>query len=173
MSASSSNALLKTMPEVFVGFGSNLDAELNLRWALGELDRHFGACRRSGVYQSPALGFEGPDFLNMVVSFGVDSDADAVEEVLSALENERGRNVADRSGSRNLDLDLLLFGERVDARRRLPRADVLRYPFVLAPLAEIAPDLHHPVTGVRISDAWAACSEDVVALKLLGTLDAA
>lgn len=161
------------MPEVFVGCGSNIDAELNLRWALSELDRHFGPCRRSSVYQSPSFGFEGPDFLNIVVSFGADSDADAVEAVLSALENLRGRNRADRSGSRTLDLDLLLFGERVDALRRLPRADILRYPFVLAPLAEIAPGVKHPVTGVTIRDAWVARTESVIALTLLGTLDAA
>lgn len=146
---------------------------MNLRWALSELDRHFGACRRSNVYQSPAFGFEGPDFLNMVVSFGVESDADTVEEILSALENARGRNHADRSGSRTLDLDLLLFGERVDARRRLPRADILRYPFVLAPMAEISPALRHPVTGVAIGNAWEACSKGTVSLRLLGRLDAA
>lgn len=160
------------MPEVFVSCGSNIDAEPNLRWALSELERNFGACRRSSVYQSPAFGFNGPDFLNMVVCFGVDSDADAVEAVLSELENERGRNRADRSGSRTLDLDLLLFGERVDAARRLPRADILRYPFVLAPLAEIASGLEHPVTGVTIRDAWDACSEGIETLTLLGALAA-
>jgi len=160
------------MLEVFVGCGSNIDAEPNLRWAIIQLEAHFGVCARSNVYQSPAFGFEGPDFLNLVVGFGVDSDADAVEAILSELENERGRNQTDRLGSRTLDLDLLLFGKRVDTARKLPRADILRYPFVLAPLAEIAPGLKHPVTGVTIREAWDARAEGIVTLKRIGALDA-
>jgi 2-amino-4-hydroxy-6-hydroxymethyldihydropteridine diphosphokinase len=144
------------MPDVFVGLGSNIDPAEHLRWALGALNEHFGPLRISSVYLSPALGFAGADFLNMVAGFDASTGPDAVETVLSALENERGRDQSDRSGSRTLDLDLLLYGARVDAMRRLPRADVLRYPFVLAPLAEIAPGLIHPVTGVPILAAWRA-----------------
>lgn len=161
------------MPEVFVGLGSNVEPEANLRWALRELENSFGSLRRSNVYRSPAFGFEGPEFLNMVVGFDTAAKVDAVEAALSELENARGRNPADRTGSRTLDLDLLLYGRRVDAARRLPRADVLRYPFVLAPLAELAPTLAHPVTGVRIGDAWREASSDVRDLTLEGELDAA
>ena len=142
------------MPDrVFIGIGSNIEPEENLRWALDELEKSFGALERSAVYQSEAFGFEGPDFLNMVVGFTTGRSADAVESVLSGLEEERGRDRRGRSGSRSLDLDLLLFGQRVDAGRRLPRADVLRYSFVLVPLADIAPELMHPVTGISIADA--------------------
>jgi 2-amino-4-hydroxy-6-hydroxymethyldihydropteridine diphosphokinase len=161
------------MPEVFVGCGSNIDAGRNLRWALRELERNFGALRCSRVYQSPAFGFEGPDFLNLVVGFETEADADSVEAVLSDLENARGRDDGDRSGSRTLDLDLLLQGDRVDAARRLPRDDILRYPFVLGPLAELSPALIHPVTGVAIGDAWKECAKGAVALTGVGTLDAA
>lgn len=161
------------MPEVFVGCGSNIDARQNLRWALSELERHFGRLRVSRAYQSPAFGFVGPDFLNMVVGFDTESEADAVEAALSALENARGRAAGDRSGSRTLDLDLLLLGDRVDAARRLPRDDILRYPFVLAPLAELAPALIHPVTGAAIADVWAECAAGDIALTPVGALDAA
>jgi 2-amino-4-hydroxy-6-hydroxymethyldihydropteridine diphosphokinase len=109
----------------------------------------------------------------MVIGFETDQEADRVEEQLSALENARGRDAGDRSGSRTLDLDLLLFGERVDAARRLPREDVLRYPFVLAPLAELAPARKHPVTGIPIAQAWAHEESDDVRLTLIGRLDAA
>ena len=61
----------------------------------------------------------------------------------------------------------------MDAARRLPRADVLEYPFVLAPLAEIAPDLVHPVTGVPLKDAWTKMAGRVDALRRIGSLDAA
>lgn len=173
MSASSSSARRQTMNKVFVGCGSNIDAEVNLRWAIDELARHFGPLSCSSVYQSPAFGFEGPDFLNMVVAFDSDLSADAVEGVLSSLENTRGRDPAARSGSRTLDLDLLLLGERVDAARRLPRIDILRYPFVLGPMAEIAPRLKHPVTGTPIAGAWKAFTDGVETLVRIGALDAA
>jgi 2-amino-4-hydroxy-6-hydroxymethyldihydropteridine diphosphokinase len=161
------------MPEVFVGLGSNVEPEANLRWALRELTNQFGPLNRSSVYRSPAYGFEGPDFLNMVVGFVADSSVDRVEEILSKLENARGRDRADRAGSRTLDLDLLLFGQRVDAAKRLPRMDVLSYPFVLAPLAELEPALRHPVTGEVIGDVWRRASRRVATLTVQGELDAA
>ncbi len=161
------------MPEIFVGLGSNIEPEANLRAALTALRLRFGELDCSSVYRSPAFGFVGPEFLNMVVGFSVDVGVDAVEVALSELENAGGRDPAKRSGSRTIDLDLLLFGERVDAARRLPRADVLAFPFVLAPLAEIAPDLIHPVTGVPLKRAWTGIAGNVDALRRLGSLDAA
>jgi len=161
------------MPEVFVGLGSNIEPEFHLRWAIAELERRFGKLAVSDVYRSPAFGFEGPEFLNMVVGFSTRESVDDVEAVLSALENARGRETGPRSGSRTLDLDLLLYGERVDAARRLPRADVLCYPFVLAPLAGIAPALRHPVTGIDAAAAWAGISTRHPELVRVGLLAAA
>jgi 2-amino-4-hydroxy-6-hydroxymethyldihydropteridine diphosphokinase len=160
------------MPEVFVGLGSNIEPETHLRWAVTELERRFGRLAVSDAYRSPAFGFEGPEFLNMVVGFKTGETVDAVEAELSALENARGRETGPRSGSRTLDLDLLLFGERVDAARRLPRADVLCYPFVLAPLAAMAPSLRHPVSGVDIGSAWARVSARHPELERIGLLAA-
>jgi len=55
-----------------------------------------------------------------------------------------------------MDIDLLLYGERIEkaARYELPRPDLLRRHYMLAPLAELAPDLHHPHSGRRIADHW-------------------
>lgn len=143
------------MPEAVVGIGSNIDPQRHVATALTELEQRFGRLRRSSVYRSPAYGFRGDDFLNLVVIFETDADADGVEDVLSSIESFGGRKRdGPRFAPRTLDLDLLLYGWRVDARRRLPRADVNRYPFVLAPLAEIAPALRHPLTGVTMADAW-------------------
>ena len=61
---------------------------------------------------------------------------------------------AARFAPRTLDLDLLLYGEQVDAAARLPRAEILRYDFVLKPLADIAPDLQHPVAGQSYRELW-------------------
>ena len=161
------------MPEVFVGCGSNIEPERHLLWALRELEKEFGPLRCSGVYRSAAYGFEGPDFLNMVVGFSTGRPVDAVEGVLSDLETQCGRGVDKRSGSRTLDLDLLLFGQRVDPAWRLPREDVLRYSFVRIPLAELAPELRHPVTGMAIGSAGSIPVVDDSVLTLVDTLVAA
>ena len=145
------------MPEVFVGVGSNIEPEVNLRVALDELERRFAPLLVSSVYRSRAFGFDGDDFLNLVVGFGTPLAAVDVDAELSAIEYAGGRvRAAERFGPRTLDLDLLLYGRCADPALRLPRDDVRAYPFVLGPLAEIAPDLVHPIHGDRMADAWAA-----------------
>jgi 2-amino-4-hydroxy-6-hydroxymethyldihydropteridine diphosphokinase len=161
------------MVDVYVGLGSNIDPERNVASAVAALERAFGALRCSGVYASPAYGFAGSDFLNLVVGFASASSPATVEDVLSALEQAAGRGgPSQRSGSRTLDLDLLLFGRRVDAAQRLPRADVLLYPFVLAPLAELAPELAHPVIGISFARAWAEMRATGPALTRVGEVAA-
>jgi 2-amino-4-hydroxy-6-hydroxymethyldihydropteridine diphosphokinase len=162
------------MPEVFVGCGSNIEPEANLRWAYTELEGRFGPLTASNVYLSAAYGFDGPDFLNMVLAFDTEQPVAAVEDVLSALETECGRDASgERTGSRTLDLDLLLYGQRVDPAWRLPREDILRYSFVLVPLAEIAPKLRHPLTGIAIGATVAAAGSGLAPLTRLGAVDAA
>jgi 2-amino-4-hydroxy-6-hydroxymethyldihydropteridine diphosphokinase len=145
------------MVDVYVGAGSNIEPERHLRHAVGMLEARFGPVRCSDVYRSPSFGFAGPDFLNIVVAFTVEISPDDVERELFDIEYEGGRlRRGERFSSRTLDLDLLLFGEMVDPKRRLPREDVRRYPFVLAPLAELAPQLKHPLTGMAIDSEWRA-----------------
>src|SRR5690606_27723284 len=140
---------------VFVGAGSNIEPEHHLRHAVFALEERFGRMQQSDVYRSPAFGFRGAPFLNMVFAFAVDRPADDVERELYDIEYEGGRVLrAERFSSRKLDLDLLLLGATVDPGRRLPREDVRRYPFVLAPLTEIAPTLRHPLTGRTLEDEW-------------------
>jgi 2-amino-4-hydroxy-6-hydroxymethyldihydropteridine diphosphokinase len=136
------------MPEVFIAAGSNADPERRLRLALSELERRFGRLRCSSVYRGPAVGVPGADYANLVVAFETELDVDSLREELRAIETLAGRARADAAVC-ELDLDLLLYGCRVDASRRLPR--VVDQPFVTAPLAELAPGLAHPVTGERFA----------------------
>lgn len=136
------------MPEVFIGAGSNADPERRLRLAVAELERRFGTVRCSSVYRSAAAGAPAADYLNLVVALHTELAVDALREALRVIEAFAGRARADAAIC-ELDLDLLLYGCRVDARRRLPRPGLLARPFVLVPLAELAPQLPHPVTGER------------------------
>lgn len=161
------------MADVYVGAGSNIEPERHLRLAASALEERFGRIRCSHVYRSPAFGFHGADFLNMVFAFPTDRDPDDVERELYDIEYEGGRvRRVERFSSRTLDLDLLLFGAAIDAARRLPRDDVRRYPFVLAPLAELAPTLRHPLTGLTLEEEWRAMRDrGGIVLERLGTLD--
>lgn len=142
---------------VFVGLGSNIRPRVHIPQALRLLDRRFGSLRLSQTYECPAVGFAGAAFLNLVVGF---QSAEAPLDVVYALrgiEQQCGRSRREKMRSRTMDLDLLLYGDQVldDPDIRVPRNDIQRYAFVLKPLAELAPDAKHPVTGVRFADLWA------------------
>jgi 2-amino-4-hydroxy-6-hydroxymethyldihydropteridine diphosphokinase len=140
---------------VFLGLGSNIDAEKNLRLAVSELRNVYGGLTVSPVYRSAPVGFDGPDFLNLVVALETDATPGRVLDQIERIHGMAGRcRGPDKFSSRPLDIDLLLYGDTVDPAPplRLPRRDILEYGFVLRPLADIAPDLVHPLTGRRISE---------------------
>ena len=145
------------MTRVYLGLGSSIEAERNLRLAVSELRRRFGELDLSPVYRSPPLGFEGDDFLNAVVGLNTHRPPEEVLQQLEEIHIIAGRRRdGQRLVSRTLDIDLLLYGQLVIDRPglRLPRGDVLEYGFVLRPLAELTPDTVHPVTGRSIAEHW-------------------
>lgn len=147
------------MARAYVSVGSNIDRDNNIRSALGELARRYGVLTESCVYETTAIGFEGRDFFNLVVGFDTEDSPHQVAASLREIEARHGR-VRDgrRFGSRTLDLDLILYASLVmdDGQLKLPRDEIHRYAFVLGPLAEIAGDERHPVTGERYRDMWDA-----------------
>ena len=157
------------MPDVFVGAGSNADPERALRVAARELERRFGPIRCSSVYRSAAVGAPAADYANLVAVLETDAAIDALRDELRVIEALAGRDRSDPAICA-LDLDLLLYGRCVDAQRRLPRPGLFRLPFVLGPLAELVPDLAHPLTGERCGVAWAMLGSD--ALVDLGAIRA-
>ncbi|MEP7041565.1 MAG: 2-amino-4-hydroxy-6-hydroxymethyldihydropteridine diphosphokinase [Dokdonella sp.] len=146
------------MHRAWLSLGSNLEPQRHLRAALAELRARFGALIVSPAYRFAAVGFDGPDFINLAL--GLDSDLDVVDldDWLHALEDRHGRrrDVA-RYSSRTLDVDIVLFDDLVmhgPGHLELPRKE-LAQAFVLKPLADIAPDLRHPVSGFTLQDLWA------------------
>jgi 2-amino-4-hydroxy-6-hydroxymethyldihydropteridine diphosphokinase len=145
------------MFEVFVSVGSNVDPAHNLRWGMEQMDRRFGPLRLSPVFRNAPVGFDGDDFYNLVVAFDTEESPRAVSEALDGMENQSGRNRSGvRYGPRTLDLDLLLYGSAImnEPGLVLPRPDLLRYAFMLGPLATLAGDRRHPVTGESFASLW-------------------
>lgn len=144
--------------DVYVSAGSNVAPAENLRLACRELRKRFGAVDVSGVYRNPAVGFTGDDFLNLVLRFRTAESPAAIIAELERLHVLAGRvRGPDPFSSRTLDLDLLLYGAAVlpDSVIRVPREDIRKYAFVLGPLAELAPELRHPLSGETMAELWA------------------
>jgi 2-amino-4-hydroxy-6-hydroxymethyldihydropteridine diphosphokinase len=145
------------MARIYVSIGSNIEREPNIRAAVRALRDHFGALTLSSVYENQPIGFEGENFYNLVAAFDTNEPPEAVNSVLHDIERRLGRRRGpSRFSSRTIDLDLLLYGDLVqsDAELRIPRPEITEYACVLRPLAELAPGLTHPVTGLSYAEMW-------------------
>lgn len=150
------------MARIYIGVGSNIDREHNIASGLAALKNRFGDLIISSIYANAPVGFEGDDFYNLVVGFDNDSDANGIVDALKTIESAHGRKHTEaKYSSRRLDLDLLTYGSQVAHNNKfsIPREDILKYAFVLKPLAEIAPDTQHPVLGATYRALWADFSD--------------
>lgn len=156
------------MSRAFLGIGSNVDRKRNIASCLNALRRRFGELTVSPIYRCPAVGFDGDDFFNLVVGVDTELEPGALVTELHAIEAEHGRTrQGPKFSDRTLDIDLLLYDDRVQESPdfTLPRAEILKRAFVLRPLADIAPDLVHPVEGRTIGELWEAYRGDTADLR--------
>jgi len=158
------------MTQVFVALGGNIEPAQRLPRAAQELRRRFPDVKFSGVYRNPAFGFEGADFLNAVAGFSTSLEVAQLIQQLHAIEALCGRARSDAKWApRAMDIDLLLYGERVASttEAQLPRPDLLRRSYMLAPLAELAPQLRHPLSGRTMDEHWRELSREPHVLERL------
>ncbi|MFM2484664.1 2-amino-4-hydroxy-6-hydroxymethyldihydropteridine diphosphokinase [Celerinatantimonas yamalensis] len=144
------------MAQVYVGIGSNIDREFSIAKGIGLIEELIAHVRCSPVYQSKALGFNGPDFYNLVGAFETSLTLTVLAEQLRFIEYRCGRpKQAHKCSSRMLDIDLLLYDDVIcDTPCVLPRPEICMNAFVLRPLAELAGDKRHPITGVSLQQMW-------------------
>jgi 2-amino-4-hydroxy-6-hydroxymethyldihydropteridine diphosphokinase len=151
---------------VFLGLGTNLgDREALLNKALELITESAGqVCASSGIYETEPWGFEsGNNFLNMVVQVHTDLNPAALLKKLALIENQLGRKRGSRKYvSRTIDIDILLYGDRVIDRTdlKIPHPLIQERRFVLVPLCDLAPDLVHPVLNKTFEVLLKECRDE-------------
>ncbi len=141
----------------WISVGSNIDRETSIRGAVDDLRAAFGPLVISPVYETDAVGFDGDPFYNLVVGIETDQTVAEIRQTLRAIEDARGRlRESEKFAPRTLDLDLLTWGDAVGVvdGYELPRDEILKYVFVLAPLADVAPNERHPADGRTYGHLW-------------------
>jgi 2-amino-4-hydroxy-6-hydroxymethyldihydropteridine diphosphokinase len=143
--------------QVYLLMGSNIQPEQNIRAALRRLQDFMELQAISGVYQTPAVGSNGPDFLNLALRAVTPVDPAQLKlTVLRPVESELGRRRGpDKYAPRTMDLDLLI------ADKKVLEPALWLQAFIAIPLADLLPDLVQPQTGQALREIAAQLSQKV------------
>lgn len=142
------------MARVYLGIGANIEPQVNITAGLGRLAQDVQILRLSPCYRSPAMGFDGPEFINLVAEVETGLSVAELNHCLKTIEEEFGRRAdATKFSSRALDIDILLYDSLTGTHGgvELPRQDVHEFAFVLRPLLDLLPEGVCPESGQPFS----------------------
>ncbi len=145
------------MSHVYVSLGSNVDRQNNIVKAVRAMRRVFGELRISPVYSSAAVGFDGDDFLNLVIGFETSKPVQQIVASFRQIEDDLGRDRSKpRFSPRPIDLDILIYDNLIldDSGIQIPRREILKSSYVLKPLQDLVPDSLHPERGISFGELW-------------------
>ena len=133
--------------QVYLSIGSNIEPEINLPKSIQLLCDYGQVKEISSIWESEAVGSDGPNFLNLCVLFLTElQPADLKEQIIRPIESRLGRiRYADKNAPRTIDLDIVLFDNQP------LNVEFWEYAFVVVPLAELLPDYQHPVRREKLS----------------------
>lgn len=157
---------------VYLSLGSNMGNRLiHLQKAIFKMDAYAGEVMAvSPIYENPAMGFEGDDFLNLCVCLETTLDPFQLLDFIFELEKQEGRErISDgQYYSRPLDLDILYYDQYIIDEERLiiPHPNMTDRKFVLKPLADIAPQIYHPGSKKDTRNLLQECRDKTALIKL-------
>ncbi|HLD93196.1 MAG TPA: 2-amino-4-hydroxy-6-hydroxymethyldihydropteridine diphosphokinase [Anaerolineales bacterium] len=144
---------------IYLGLGSNLgDRKAYLDGAVSAMAPAICVRRRSLIYETAPWGYtEQDDFLNMVIEAETELGPKQLLILIKGIEVKLGRQLRFRNGPREIDIDILLYDDLIfeDAGLRLPHPRLHERAFILAPLADLAPDLLIPGEGKTVAECLA------------------
>ncbi len=143
------------MAIIHINIGSNIDKKNQINLALTNLAKHFDSLVLSSIYETESVGFKGDNFYNLGVNTTTELDIKTIYDILHNIELSQGRKHSkEKFCARNIDLDLVLYGQEINKKYNIPRNDILKYSFVLAPLVELMPNAIHPVAKITYNKLW-------------------
>ena len=154
-----------------LALGSNVgDRKVNMERAVVLIGEHIGAIKgQSGLYRSGAWGFEGSEFLNMVLVCETELGPRQALNRMKVYEKEQGREkTKDGYEDRLIDIDIIYYGDRTvdETGLHIPHWAIALRRFVLAPLAEILPKAIHPTLGLTSLEMLERCMDETLCERL-------
>jgi len=159
------------MNDVFLLLGSNLGYRYSyLEKAIKNIEAIAPVIKTSSVYETQSWGkTDAPDYLNQVILLRTNLPAQTILQKVLAIEKQFGRERDEKWGPRTIDIDILFYGDEIinEPGLQIPHPELHKRRFTLEPLAEIAPNLIHPILNKNILQLKNELKDDLIVKKYI------